>query len=67
MTDVQSTSLVVGAVRQGRDLTPAAPSRHPRFNVIFTIRAGAKLLSGHIENPSENFREQDSQKFVSGL
>src|SRR6266851_2943176 len=52
MTDVQSTSLVVGAVGQGRDLTPATPSRHPRFDVILTIRAGAKFLSGHVENTS---------------
>lgn|SRR6267142_2723626 len=59
MADVQTASLVVGAVGQGRDLTPAASSRHPRFDVILTIRAGAKLLSGHVENTSRYFCERD--------
>jgi hypothetical protein len=60
VADVQTASLVVGAVGQGRDLTPAASSRHPRFDVILTIRAGAKLLSGHIEDTGRYFCEQDS-------
>lgn len=60
MADVQTASLVVGAVGQGRDFAPAASSRHPRFDVILTVRAGAKLLGGHVENTSRYFCEQDS-------
>ena len=52
MTNVQSARLVVCAVGQGRDLAPAAPTRHPRFDVILTICTGAKLLRGHVEDTS---------------
>jgi hypothetical protein len=50
VTNVQSACLVVCAVGQGRDLAPATTSRHPRFNVILTIRTGAKLLRGHVKD-----------------
>lgn len=52
MANVQSARLVVCAVGQGRNLAPAAPSGHPRFDVILTIRTGAKLLRGHVKDTS---------------
>jgi hypothetical protein len=52
MTNVQSTCLVVCAVGEGGYLAPAAPSGHPRFDVILTIRTGAELLRGHVKNTS---------------
>ena len=68
MTNVQSSCLVVCAVGQGRDLAPAAPSGHPRFDVILTICTGAKLFRGHVKDTSTSMSgTSDRQCLPKGM